>query len=262
MPPMSLAYPAAARLVEELLHDRLVSRIWDRDPLAWGAAPGSADERSIQTRLGWLDVAATMAPDIPRAAGLARQLTTERFDAVYLLGMGGSSLCAEVLRAVYGIAPGHPELYVLDTTDERTITSAAARLDPARTLFLVASKSGGTVEAASMERFFWARMSAALGSAAGRHFVAITDPGTALQALAESRGYREVFLNPPDIGGRFSALSLFGLVPAALIGADPAELHAAGAEMADGCRQENHTNPGLDPRRVHRLPPCATDGTS
>ena len=88
-------------------------------------------------------------------------------------------------------------------------------------------------------------MTAAEGSAAGRHFVAITDPGTALQALAESKRYREVFLNPADIGGRFSALSLFGLVPTALIGADPAELHAAGAAMADGCRQENHTNPGL-----------------
>ena len=159
--------------------------------------------------------------------------------------MGGSSLCAEVLRAVCGIAPGHPELYVLDTTDEQTIASAAARLDPARTLFLVASKSGGTVEVASLERFFWEQLTAAEGSAAGRHFVAITDPGTALQALAESKRYRDVFVNPADIGGRFSALSLFGLVPTALIGADPAELHAAGAAMADGCRQENHTNPGL-----------------
>jgi glucose-6-phosphate isomerase len=246
MPAMSLAYPAAARLVDRLLHERLVSRIWDRDPRAWGAAPGSADERSIQTRLGWLDVAATMAADVPRTVQLAQQLTTERFDAVYLLGMGGSSLCAEVLRAVCGIAPGHPELYVLDTTDEQTIASAAARLDPARTLFLVASKSGGTVEVASLERFFWEQLTAAEGSAAGRHFVAITDPGTALQTLAESKRYREVFVNPADIGGRFSALSLFGLVPTALIGASPAELHAAGAAMADGCRQENHTNPGLN----------------
>ena len=245
MPAMSLAYPAAARLVDRLLHERLVSRIWDRDPRAWGAAPGSADERSIRTRLGWLDVAATMAPHIPRTVQLAQQLATERFDAVYLLGMGGSSLCAEVLRAVCGIAPGHPELYVLDTTDEQTIASAAARLDPARTLFLVASKSGGTVEVASLERFFWEQLTAAEGSAAGRHFVAITDPGTALQTLAESKHYRDVFVNPADIGGRFSALSLFGLVPTALIGASPAELHAAGAAMADGCRQENHTNAGL-----------------
>jgi glucose-6-phosphate isomerase len=242
---MSLAYSPATRLVDRFLHERLVSRIWDRDPGAWGAAAGSAAEGSIRTRLGWLDIATTMEPEVPRAAHLAQQITTERFDAVYLLGMGGSSLCAEVLRRVCGIASGHPELYVLDTTDERTIAAAAARLDPARTLFVVSSKSGGTVEVASLERFFWTRIVESEGSAAGRHFLAITDPGTALQTLAESKDYREVFLNPADIGGRFSALSLFGLVPAALIGADAGDLLAAGAAMAEGCRQENHTNAGL-----------------
>jgi glucose-6-phosphate isomerase len=245
MPVMSLWYSPAARLVDRFLHERLVSRIWDRDPRAWGAAADSADERSIQTRLGWLDVATTMAPGVPRAAHLAQQITAERFDAVYLLGMGGSSLCAEVLRMVCGTASGHPDLYVLDTTDERTIATAASRLDPARTLFLVSSKSGGTVEVASLERFFWARIVEAEGSAAGRHFVAITDPGTVLEALAESKHYREVFVNPADIGGRFSALSLFGLVPSALIGANAGELLAAGAAMAEGCQQENHANAGL-----------------
>jgi len=242
---MSLAYAPAARLLDRFLEDRLVTRIWNRDPGAWGAAAGTADERSIRTRLGWLDVAETMKPGVPRAVALAKGITSERFEAVYLLGMGGSSLCAEVLRMVCGIAKGHPDLYVLDTTDERTITNAAERLDPTRTLFLVASKSGGTVEVASLERCFWSRISASEGSAAGRYFVAITDPNTALQALAESKRYREVFLNPADIGGRFSALSLFGLVPCALIGADPEELLAAGAAMADGCRQENVENPGL-----------------
>ena len=242
---MSLAYAPAARLLDRFLENRLVTRIWNRDPGAWGAAAGTADERSIRTRLGWLDVAETMKPGVPRAVALAKGITSERFEAVYLLGMGGSSLCAEVLRMVCGIAKGHPDLYVLDTTDERTITNAAERLDPTRTLFLVASKSGGTVEVASLERFFWSRISSSEGSAAGRYFVAITDPNTALQALAESKRYREVFLNPADIGGRFSALSLFGLVPCALIGADPEELLAAGAAMAEGCRQENVENPGL-----------------
>ena len=242
---MSLWYSPATRLVDRFLHERLVSRIWERDPRAWGADAGSADERSIRTRLGWLDVPETMSAGVPRAAHLAQQISAEQFDAVYLLGMGGSSLCAEVLRLVCGVAPGHPELFVLDTTDERTIATAAARLDPARTLFVVASKSGGTVEVASLERFFWARMVEAEGNAAGRHFIAITDPGTALQALAESKHYREVFVNPADIGGRFSALSLFGLVPCALIGADPGTLLAAGAAMAEGCKQENHANAGL-----------------
>jgi hypothetical protein len=135
---------------------------------------------------------------------------------------------------------------VLDTTDEQTITNAAGRMNPAKTWFLVASKSGGTVEVASMERFFWSSVSAALGDRAGRQFVAVTDPDTALQKLAGARGYRHVFINPADIGGRFSALSLFGLVPTALIGASPRDLLSAGAAMAEGCRQENHSNAGFE----------------
>lgn len=243
---MSRAYAPAAKLLDQFLADRVATRIWSRDLSVWGAAPGSADAKSIDSRLGWLDVGRTMTEDLPRVARLAAQTVDRKIDSVYLLGMGGSSLCAEVMRSVLGIEPGHPDVFVLDTTDERTITSAAAQLDPARALFLVASKSGGTVEVASLEQYFWGRMTQALGAEAGRHFVAITDPGTALERLAESRGYLETFRNPPDIGGRFSALSLFGLVPCALIGADPGDLLSAGAAMAEGCRQENHTNAGLE----------------
>ena len=119
-------------------------------------------------------------------------------------------------------------------------------MDPERTWVIVASKSGGTVEVASMERFFWQRLSAARGNKAGRQFIAVTDPGTALEQLAAARGYRDAFINPADIGGRFSALSLFGLVPTALIGAPAHDLLAAGAAMADGCRQENHANAGFE----------------
>jgi len=243
---MSLRYVPAAHLVDRFLHDRVVSRIWDRDFRVWGAADGSGAAESIRSRLGWLDVGRTMPAELSRIARLAEQITAENMEAVYLLGMGGSSLCAEVLRSVRGIATGHPELYVLDTTDERTITSAAARLDPSRTLFLVSSKSGGTVEVASLERVFWTRMADARGGGAGQHFVAITDPGTGLHKLAESKRYREVFLNPADIGGRFSALSLFGLVPSGLIGADPGQLLASSTTMAERCRQENHANAGLE----------------
>lgn len=239
-------YAPATELADRLLKDRTVSRIWARDISAWSAGPGSADARSISTRLGWLDVATTMAPELERVARLAEAARQERVQAVYLLGMGGSSLCAEVLRAVYGVADGYPELFVLDTTDEETITAAAERMDPERTMFIVASKSGGTVEVASLERYFRARVSGAVQSRPGRQFVAITDPGTALQQLATSNGYREVFLNPADIGGRFSALSLFGLVPAGLIGASPDDLLAAGDAMAQGCQQENHANAGLE----------------
>jgi glucose-6-phosphate isomerase len=243
---MTIPIPAGARVADALLHDHVVRRIWDRDVSVWRAAPGSADAKSIETRLGWLDVARTTAPEIGRVVALAEAAKTDGIRAVYLLGMGGSSLCAEVMRSVFGVAAGYPDLFVLDTTDERTMTSAATRLEPRQSLFLVSSKSGGTVEVSSMERFFWKRMSATLGNETGRHFVAITDPGTALQKLAESRGYRDVFLNPADIGGRFSALSLFGLVPAALIGAAVKDLGVGGHVTADGCRQENHANPGLE----------------
>jgi glucose-6-phosphate isomerase len=233
-------------LADRLLNDAVVEKIWKRDPSTWKAAPGSADAKSIASRLGWLDVGDTMKPHMTAVHRLGEQVRDEKFEAAYLLGMGGSSLCAEVLRSVFGVADGYPQLHVLDTTDELTLATAASRLDPARTLFIVASKSGGTVEVASMERFFWAHMTEALGADAGRHFVAVTDPDTALQSLAEKRGYREVFINPPDIGGRFSALSLFGLVPAALVGRDPRQLLSAGSAMAEGCRQENHTNAGLE----------------
>jgi glucose-6-phosphate isomerase len=242
---MHKLYEPARALADRLIADRVVTRIWNRDISVWHAAPGSADAQSIETRLGWLDVAKTMAPELDRVEGLGAAAKAEGLRAVYLLGMGGSSLCAEVLKQVSGIAEGHPDLVVLDTTDERTITAAAGAMDPGNTLFLVASKSGGTVEVATMERYFWSRLQEALGDDAGRQFLAITDPGTALQGLAEARGYRHIFVNPPDIGGRFSALSLFGLVPAALIGASIRDLHAAGEAMAEGCRQENHENAGL-----------------
>ncbi|MFL6279548.1 MAG: glucose-6-phosphate isomerase [Vicinamibacterales bacterium] len=239
-------YPAAVDAADTLIHQQVIRRIWDRDVSAWGAAAGSADAKSIQTRLGWLDVAHTTASELGRVNAFATAVKADGIRSVYLLGMGGSSLCAEVMASVFGVGKDYPRLVVLDTTDERTITTAAQQSPARETLFIVASKSGSTVEVASMERFFWARMAAALGGDAGRHFIAITDPGTALQRLAESRGYREIFVNPPDIGGRFSALSLFGLVPAALIGTPVNRLAGAGKVTADGCRQENHTNPGLE----------------
>ncbi len=243
---MTLPFQQATDLANQLLHDRVVSRIWDRDISVWRAEPDSDAARSISTRLGWLDIGKTMPPHLDRVVQLGETAREEKIEAVYLLGMGGSSLCAEVLRSVHGAADGSPALHVLDTTDERTITNAAARMVPERTWIVVASKSGSTVEVASMERFFWSRMTAALGDKAGRQFIAVTDPETALHQLAGTRGYRESFINPADIGGRFSALSLFGLVPTALLGASARDLLSAGSAMAEGCRQENHANAGLE----------------
>jgi glucose-6-phosphate isomerase len=231
---------------DPLIHQHLVPRIWRRDVTVWTVEPDSEPARSIESRLGWLDVPTGMQPELSRVEAVAEEVRRDGIDTVYLLGMGGSSLCAEVMRAVYGVKPGYPALVVMDTTDEAAIAGALRRLDPAKTLFLVASKSGGTIEPASMEKLFWQHMSLRVGTTAGRHFIAITDPGTNLAHLAAERGYRHVFLNPPDIGGRFSALSLFGLVPGALIGAPVREMLAGGAAMSEGCKQENHQNAGLE----------------
>jgi glucose-6-phosphate isomerase len=231
-------------LADRLIADGVVRRIWARDPAVWTA--DASAHAAIRHRLGWLDAPAAMRAHVPRLTALSRAIRTERVAVAYLLGMGGSSLCAEVVRAVRGAAPGHPDLVVLDTTDEATLTTVASRLEPERTLFLVASKSGTTIEIASMERYFWQQMRDALGGRAGRGFIAITDPGTPLEALARQRGYRETYLNPPDVGGRFSALSLFGLVPAAVMGVETGDLLDAGQAMAEGCHQARHTNAGLE----------------
>ncbi len=241
-----MAYEPARRAAQALLDQHVIGRIWRRDVSVWTPDPAGAAARSISSRLGWLDVPTGMQPEVDRVTALADELRRDGITTMYLLGMGGSSLCAEVMRGVYGVREGFPRMVVLDTTDEAAVTAVLTSLEPERALFLVASKSGGTIEPASMEKLFHARMSAALGDAAGRHFIAVTDPGTELAHLAQTRGYRKSFLNPPDIGGRFSALSLFGLVPGAIIGAPVREMLAGGADMAEGCRQENHKNPGLE----------------
>ena len=239
-------YEPARQAAEALLAQHVIGRIWRREVSVWTPDPRGDAAKSIANRLGWLDVPAGMRPELDRLEALAEEVRGDGIDTLYLLGMGGSSLCAEVMRAVYGVRQGYPRIVVMDTTDEATITGVLAGLDPPRTLFLVASKSGGTIEPASMEKLFWAHMAAALGAAAGRHFIAVTDPGTELARLAETRGYRKIFLNPPDIGGRFSALSLFGLVPGAIAGGPMREMLSGAADMAEGCKQENHQNAGLE----------------
>jgi transaldolase/glucose-6-phosphate isomerase len=230
--------------VQPLLDRHVVERIWRRDTTVWNAQPDSDVGRAISNRLGWLDVPAGMQLD--GVEKLAEEVRRDGVTIVYLLGMGGSSLCAEVMRSVYGVRDGYPELVVMDTTDEAAIAGALARLEARQTLFLVSSKSGGTIEPASMEKLYFGAVERALGKNAGRQFIAVTDPGTGLARLAGERGYRHVFLNPPDIGGRFSALSLFGLVPGGLIGAPVREMLSAAADMAEGCRQPAPQNAGLE----------------
>jgi glucose-6-phosphate isomerase len=200
---------------------------------------------AIRQRLGWLDAPAAVAGHAADLHAFAAAARAEGLSHVVLLGMGGSSLCAEVLRDVPGPRSEGCRLTVLDTTDERAIRAATESLEAGETLFLVASKSGSTIEVTALEQHFWRLMHDQLGAAAGRHFAAITDPGTSLETLAAERGYRRTFINPPDIGGRYSALSLFGLVPAALLGLDVEALGRSAARMAAECEADAATNPGL-----------------
>lgn len=234
MPIDALAAAHAAR--------RLPSRIWRRDHTAFGELPPDA-QTSIGNRLGWLDAPDGMAAQIGRLNEFVAGVRADGLTDVYLLGMGGSSLCAEVLRDV-SMARREPlRLTVLDTTDECAIREATEALEPSRALFIVASKSGSTVEVASLQRYFWALLADV--PARRNHFVAITDPDTGLFVQARTLGYREIFVNPPDIGGRYSALSLFGLVPAALCGIDVSGLLQSARAMADACRTDDASNPGL-----------------
>lgn len=233
--------------LDTLVADDVVARIWARDATVFAPArTDAAVARAVLNRLGWLTTPHDMESEAGRVRAFADEAKAEGLDRVVLLGMGGSSLCAEVLRDAGGAEPGWPDLVVLDTTDEGAIHREAAVIDPARTLFIVASKSGSTIEVTSLERFFRQMAVDALGAeAAGRRFVAITDPDTALASHAREHGYRDVFINPPDIGGRFSALSLFGLVPAALLGHDVDRFLRSGADMAAGCHEPAAANPGL-----------------
>jgi glucose-6-phosphate isomerase len=212
----------------------LVSRVWDGDSSAW--APGEDDPAD---RLGWLELPREMQSQVGELTSFASSAESEGIATVVLLGMGGSSLAPEVFARTFDAGADHPSLIVLDSTHPDQVRAVSERLDPGTTMFIVSSKSGGTIETISLYRFFRARIDD------GSKFVAITDPGTSLEKLAADENFRTVFQNRPDIGGRYSALSHFGLVPAALIGAPLDDLLAGAAEMADACRKADGDNPGL-----------------
>jgi transaldolase/glucose-6-phosphate isomerase len=203
----------------------LAAKVWTKDSSAWG--PGDDDPAD---RLGWLTLPDVMEGQIESLQLFARNVA-EDVDHVVLLGMGGSSLAPEMFARTFGSAPGYPSLIILDTTHPAEVHAVTDTIDPDRTLFLVSSKSGGTIETISLYRHF--------RSVADdpQRFVAITDPETSLEYLAAQEGFLTTFINPPDIGGRYSALSFFGLVPAALIGADLPRLVASASEMVNACER-------------------------
>ena len=199
------------KAIARLDHDFANPRLWHKDGSLW-KNHGPTMEK-IVNRLGWLDIDRTI--DRARLQALQDSIRGSRFKHLVLLGMGGSSLAPEVLANTFGPQPGFPTLIVLDSTDPARIRQVEARIELDKTLFIVASKSGGTIETLALDHYFWEKT-----GAAADQFIVITDPGSRLEHIARQAGLRDIFLNPPDIGGRYSALSYFGMAPAALLGLD------------------------------------------
>ncbi len=221
---------------------KTIERLWAKDPSLW--TQNEDDYELILNRLGWLDVIDRIKDKLEEIRGFGLSVKDEGYRRVCLLGMGGSSLFALVLSKIFGPAEGFPELVVLDTTDPDEIEKVESEgLDDI--LFIVASKSGTTTEVQALFNYFWEKMNSKVAEP-GKYFVAITDPGTPLEALAEERGFSRCFLNFPDIGGRYSALSYFGLIPAAILGLDLDLLIDRADQMRQKCRPEvpYNENPG------------------
>jgi glucose-6-phosphate isomerase len=221
---------------------RFADALWRKQLDVWSADP--AVQSLIATRLGWLDALNVVTPQLPRLRAFADAVRRDGFTHVVLLGMGGSSLAPEVLRQVLAAPSSTPSFAVLDSVDPDAVRAAMAHA--ATSLFIVASKSGSTIEPTTMAAEAKRRVIGAGHTQWASRFVAITDEGTVLHRRATADGFRDVFVNPSDIGGRYSALSLFGMVPAALMGLDLDRLLAGARAMDSACRiAPGHDNPGL-----------------
>ncbi len=214
--------------------DRAIAALWRRDTSLWSADVDV--QQKVANRLGWLDSPQLMAESVERLTAFAARVRQDGITDVVLLGMGGSSLAPEVLHELIGVAAGWPHFHMLDSTDPAAV--AAANTPPATTLYILASKSGGTIEPNSLAAHFRERLERAGVRQWARHFLAITDEGTSLATRARQEAFRELFINPSDIGGRYSALSFFGLVPAALMGQNIHELITRGQRMLADARAE------------------------
>ena len=222
---------AVTDALQSLQENSIIGRIWDHDHTVWADSP---DE--IANRLGWLHSPQEMGERVEELTQFAAQIKDEGYTDVLLLGMGGSSLAPELFANVFGSGSDGLNLAILDSTDPGTVLVQAQRLDLRHTLFIVATKSGGTAETLSFFKYFYNHALAKLGAEeAGRHFVAITDPGSKLEKMADRLNFRRTFLNDPNIGGRYSVLSYFGLLPAALVGLDVAKLLKRARQAAANC---------------------------
>lgn len=215
------------------------ARLWKKDPTLWS----NEDEGKW---LGWLDIVGEQIANVSRFKALAAEIAEDGFTHLLLLGMGGSSLCPEVFSLTFGKQPNAPELLVLDSTDPVQIRSLRAKIDPRRTLFCVSSKSGTTLEPNIYMQYFFEETRKVVGDSAGNHFIAVTDPGSKLETVAGQLGFRRVYHGVPSIGGRYSALSDFGLVPHAGMGLDTKKLLDRAALMVEASKVSDAAqNPGV-----------------
>ncbi|MDA8162499.1 MAG: hypothetical protein M0022_06295 [Desulfobacteraceae bacterium] len=210
----------------------ILKRFWDKDPSLWSI--DQEMQQPIKNRLGWLDVLPKMMEAKAHLTGFAEEIKEMGITKVVVLGMGGSSLTSIVLKEVFGPEKGYPDLKILDTTDPDEVERLALENAWDRTLFLVASKSGTTIEPNAQLNYLWSLLESSIPDP-GSHFAAITDPGTPLEHLATKKNFLKVFLNPPDVGGRYAALSYFGLVPAAILGLDLDLIFSKAWDMINKC---------------------------
>ena len=227
-----------------------LARLWNRDASLWTSGEGSDDESKW---LGWLDIVERQQQDLASFVALRDDIRSAGFTHALLLGMGGSSLCPEVLAFTYGQQPGFPKLHIVDSTDPAQVAAARAAVDLEKTICIVSSKSGSTLEPNILKDYFFSEMEKALKPGeAGKHFIAVTDPGSKMEEVARADGFRHIFYGDKTIGGRFSALSNFGIIPAAVAGLDiPQFLSEAKRGVNLAHTAEIASNPGV------LLGPCA-----
>lgn len=233
------AYAAAGEM-------RFTQRLFSEDPYLWKTGPEKTKE--ITHRLDWLSLPEQLASETEDLTRFAQEIKQEGYTSAVLLGMGGSSLCSEVAREVYGTEEGYPDLYVLDNTSPEAILALESRIDLAKTIFIVASKSGSTQETLCFFHYFYEQLERKKIKEPGKNFAAITDENTPLAKKAAEYSFRKVFVNPPDLGGRYSVLSYFGLVPMALQGTDISAFLNAARQMENSCKDvPAAANPGVSP---------------
>ena len=231
--------------IQELRKNNFTRRFWAKDPTLWHKDP--AHHKIIRNALGWMHIPEQQVHHLSRIKGLAENIQKAGFKHALLLGMGGSSLCPEVWRMTFGVVEGYPELFVLDSTVPEQVRAKEKKLDLSKTLCIISSKSGSTTEPLVFYQYFYDQIRKVVGDRVGEHFIAITDPGSLLENLARESNFRDILPGVPEIGGRYSALSNFGIIPAAIMGVNVEHLLYRAERMRHSCDSvvPPEDNPGV-----------------